>query len=70
MASTILERVHKHRVGLRAAGLRPVQTWMLDARGSDFAAECRRQSLMLHDDAQEVDTLDWLEAAADTEGWE
>jgi hypothetical protein len=32
--------------------------------------ECRRQSLLLQGDPQEVDTLAWLAAAADTDGWE
>ncbi|NMM38350.1 MAG: antitoxin MazE family protein [Glaciimonas sp.] len=63
------ERVQKHRAGLRAAGLRPVQIWVPDTRRSGFAEECRRQSLLLQGDAQEADTLDWLAAAAHTEGW-
>jgi hypothetical protein len=67
---TSAERVQKHRAGLRAAGLRPVQIWVPDIRSSGFANECRRQSLALQDDPQEADILNWLEAAADTKGWE
>jgi hypothetical protein len=67
---TSAERVQKHRAGLRAAGLRPVQIWVPDTRSSDFANECRRQSLALQGDSQEADILNWLEAAADTKGWE
>lgn len=70
MRTNVAERVQKHRAGLRAAGLRPVQIWVPDTRRSGFADECRRQSLALRGDSQEADTLDWLEAAADTEGWE
>ena len=66
---TSAERVQKHRSGLRAAGLRPVQIWVPDTRSSGFANECRRQSLSLQDDPQEADILNWLEAAADTKGW-
>jgi len=69
MKTNVAERVQKHRAGLRAAGLRPVQIWVPDTRQSDFAVECRRQSLALRADPQEAETLDWLEAAADTEGW-
>ena len=69
MRTNVAERVQKHRAGLRAAGLRPVQIWVPDTRRSDFAAECRRQSLALHADPQEAETLDWLAAATDTEGW-
>lgn len=70
MRTNVADRVQKHRAGLRAAGLRPVQIWVPDTRRSGFAEECRRQSTMLHNDAQEADTLGWLEAAADTKGWE
>ena len=67
---TSADRVQKHRAALRAAGLRPVQIWVPDTRSSDFANECRRQSLALQGDPQEADILNWLEAAADTKGWE
>ena len=70
MRSTTLERVHKHRAALRAAGLRPVQIWVPDTRRAGFAEECRRQSLALSGDAHEDETLDWLVAVADTTGWD
>ena len=69
MQANIAQRVQKHRAGLRAAGLRPVQIWVPDTRRSGFAEECRRQSLLLRGDALEADTLAWLETAADTDGW-
>jgi hypothetical protein len=70
MQATIVERVQKHRAGLRAAGLRPVQIWIPDTRREDFVQECRRQSELVRDDFNEADTLNWLEAAADVRGWE
>lgn len=69
MASSVPERVRGHRDGLRAADLRPVQIWVPDTRRAGFADECRRQSRLLRDDPQEQETLDWLAAAADREGW-
>ncbi|MGA2795668.1 MAG: antitoxin MazE family protein [Roseiarcus sp.] len=63
------ERVKRHRDRLRRAGLRPVQIWVPDTRQPGFAEECRRQSLMLRDDPHERETLNWLESAADAEGW-
>lgn len=69
MSSSLTERVKRHRAGLRAAGLRPIQIWVPDTRREGFAAECRRQSLLLRDDPQEREMLEWLAAAADTEGW-
>ena len=41
------QRVQKHRDTLRTAGLRPIQIWVPDTRRTDFAAECRRQSLLV-----------------------
>ena len=69
MSANVVERVKRHRNGLRAAGLRPVQIWVPDTRRPGFAEECRRQSLLLRDDPHEREILDWIEAVADTEGW-
>lgn len=70
MTMTISERVQKHRETLRKVGLRPVQIWVPDTRRKGFAAECRRQSLLLWEDAHEREIDDWLAAVADTKGWE
>lgn len=70
MRTSTSERVQKHRAALRAAGLRPVQIWVPDTRRAGFAEECRRQSLALSGDMHERETLNWLGAAADTDGWE
>lgn len=64
------ERVQKHRDALRAAGLRPIQIWVPDVRRPGFAEEVRRQCLVVRDDLQEAEIADWLESAADREGWE
>ncbi len=70
MGTNVSDRVRKHRAGLAAAGLRPVQVWVPDTRRSGFAEECRRESRMLRDDSLERDTLEWLSAAADLDDWE
>lgn len=62
-------RVQQHRQRLRKAGLRPIQLWVPDTRSPGFAEECRRQSAMLAGDAQERETLEWLQAVADDDGW-
>ena len=69
MGASISARVQKHRAALRVSGLRPVQIWVPDTRRAGFAEECRRQSLLLQGDTQEREIADWLEAAADHEGW-
>lgn len=70
MKTSTSDRVQKHRIALRAAGLRPVQIWVPDTRRAGFAEECHRQSRALRADAHERETLAWLEVAADTDGWE
>ncbi len=66
----VLERVHKYRAKLRAEGMRPIQIWVPDTRRSGFAEECRRQSLLVKNDSHEKELLDFLDEAADREGWE
>lgn len=63
-------RVQKHRAGLRAAGLRPVQIWLPNIKQAGFAEECLRQSESLLSDPQEQESMAWLAAAADSEGWQ
>ena len=68
--SRVLERVHKHRAKLRAEGMQPIQIWVPDTRRSGFAEECRRQSLVVKQDPHEKELLNFLDDAADREGWE
>jgi len=69
MKTSIAQRVSRHREGLRAAGLRPVQIWVPDTRRPGFSEECRNQSRSLAGDGAESETLEWIEAVSDTEGW-
>jgi len=64
------QRVQKHREGLRAAGMRPVQIWVPDTRRESFALECKRQSLLLKNDPHELEMQHWVQAVADTQGWQ
>ncbi len=66
----VLERVQKYRAKLRMEGMRPIQIWVPDTRRSGFAKECRRQSLLVKLDPQEKEILEFLDDAADREGWE
>jgi hypothetical protein len=66
----VTERVKRYRDKLRERGLRPVQIWVPDTRRPGFAMECRRQSELLKMDAHEKEVLDFLEEAADREGWD
>ena len=73
MTTPTAERVRRHRLALRSAGLRPVQIWVPDTRAPGFAAECRRQSLSLAADAaaraHDAALQELLEQVAATDGW-
>ena len=57
------ERVRGYRTRQRAAGLRLVQLWVPDTRSRRFAAECRRQSLLLNNDPAEAEALEFIQRA-------
>ncbi|MBI4205293.1 MAG: antitoxin MazE family protein [Betaproteobacteria bacterium] len=59
-AAKASERVRGYRTRQRAAGLRLVQLWVPDTRSRRFAAECRRQSLLLKQDAAEAEALEFI----------
>jgi len=67
--SATSERVRRHRERLRRAGMRPIQLWVPDVRQPGFVDECRRQSALVANDPQELETLEWLQAVADDDGW-
>jgi hypothetical protein len=67
--SQTADRVRKHREGLKAAGLRPIQIWVPDSRRPGFARECRRQSRKLLHDPNEKRILKWIEKFAPAEDW-
>jgi len=62
--------MQKNRAALRKSGLRQVQIWLPDTRRQGFAAECRRQSLLLQGDSHEREVAEELEGVADHEGWQ
>jgi hypothetical protein len=69
MRAAVTERVRKHREGLRAAGLKPVQIWIPDTRLESFRKRCERECLSLVGDPLEAETLAWIAEVADTDGW-
>src|SRR3546814_10235352 len=48
------DKVDRHRQRMRAAGFRPVQFWVPDTRGADFAERVRQQCLKLKGDPAEL----------------
>jgi len=64
-AQSVKNRVQNHRNRLRAAGLKPVQIWVPDPQAPGFAAECRRQSLVIQSDPTNMHDLEMLAEIAD-----
>lgn len=66
MGLNIADRVSKHRAGLRALGLRPVQLWVPDTRAPEFAMECQRQSALVGEaELADQELMKFLDAAVD-----
>ena len=70
MRSPIARRVQKYRDHLRESGLRPLQIWIPDTHRKGFLDECRRQSKLIANDAQEKEILEIIEKDFDDTGWE
>lgn len=71
MSTPVSRYVQKHRDALRAAGLRPIQIWVLDTRREGFAAECRCQAILVEkSDRQNTELSDFMNAAlSNLDGW-
>jgi hypothetical protein len=70
MRSTTHAKVRRYRERMRAKGLRQIQLWVPDTRSPAFAAECRRQSLLVAGDPAENESMEELQALQDTDGWQ
>lgn len=66
---SIRNRMRAYRARLRRQGLRPVQVWLPDVRSRRFAAEARRQSLLVSRHPSEQEITEHIERAADLTGW-
>ena len=63
------EKMQRYRDRLKDAGLRLVQIWVPDTRSKNFAAEVRRQSLLVSTSPDEYEVMNFIDAVADTDGW-
>jgi len=68
MANSARKKVASYRSRLRAAGLRPIQIWVPDARSPRIAEGARAQSRRVSRRKSERETIDWLEAIEREEG--
>lgn len=60
----IRSRVTQRRKRLRAQGLRPVQYWAQEVKSPEFAAEARRQALVVAESDAGSDDQDFIEAVS------
>ena len=60
------DRVRAYRDRLRNQGLRPIQLWVPDTRSPDFAAEARRQSLLVAQSPQAEEDQAFVDSISDT----
>jgi hypothetical protein len=58
------DKVRTHREKLRAQGLRPIQIWVPDVRSPEFAAEARRQSLLVSQSPDAAEDQAWVDAVS------
>ena len=55
-------KVREHRERLRAQGMRPIQIWVPDVHSPEFAAEARRQSLLVAQSPEEPDIQAFIDS--------
>jgi hypothetical protein len=58
-------KVRAHRERLAAQGLRPIQIWVPDTRAPEFAAEARRQSLLVAASPHAAEDQAFIDAITD-----
>jgi len=58
LSTPVNARVQKHCQGLRRAGLRPIQLWVVDTRSPHFAEECQEQCQRVAAHDLDDDTMD------------
>ena len=55
-------KVRAHRQRLRAQGMRPIQIWVPDVHSPEFAAEARRQSLLVAQSPEEAEIQAFIDS--------
>lgn len=65
-----LDKFRRLRADRKARGMKLVRIWVPDPKVPGFAAEARRQAGLLRGAREEQETLDFIEAVMDTDGWQ
>jgi len=64
-----LDKFRRLRADRKARGMKLLRIWVPDPNAPGFADEARRQAALLRGAKEEQEALDFIEAAADTDGW-
>ncbi len=64
-----LDKFKRYRLGKQAKGMKLLRLWVPDPTAAGFAQEAHRQAALLRGASEETEALDFIEAVADTEGW-
>lgn len=65
-----LDKFTRYRANRRARGMRLLRVWLPDPRLPGFREEARRQAALLRSAPEEIEILQFLDAAAaDIEDW-
>jgi hypothetical protein len=59
------EKFRRYRQRLKAKGMRQIHLWVPDTGNPGFQAELRRQLAVVEGTAEDRETLDFIESAAD-----
>jgi hypothetical protein len=64
-----LDKFMRFRKNQQAKGMKLLRIWVPDPTAPGFLEEARRQAALLRGAPEETETLDFIEATADTRGW-
>ena len=59
------DKFQRYRASRRASGMKLLRVWVPDPHAPGFREEAQRQALLLRGASEELDMLDFIEAAAD-----
>lgn len=59
------DKVRDYRARMRAKGMRQITLWVPDTRTPEFAAEARRQSLLVAQSEGEAEDMAFIEAISE-----
>jgi hypothetical protein len=63
------DKFQRHRANRKARGMKLLRIWVPDPKAAGFADEAKRQAALLRGAPEELDALEFIQAAMDTDDW-